>query len=69
MLHEIFQCLWNNVLTRRDISDMGSKWENDSNQIGDVTHHFKSVKPKIILTQLVMVSSFWEEEFIVMFLL
>jgi hypothetical protein len=63
MLHEILQCLWNNVLTRRDISDMGSKWENDSNQIGDVTHNFKSV------TQLVMVSSFWEEEFIVMFLL
>jgi ABC-type long-subunit fatty acid transport system fused permease/ATPase subunit len=50
-----------------DISDMGSKWENDSIQIGDVTHNFKSVQPKIILTPLVMVSSFWEEEFIVIF--
>jgi hypothetical protein len=69
MLHEILRCLWTNFLTRRDISDKGSKWENDSNQIGDVTHNFKSVQPKNILTPLVMISSFWEEEFIVIFIL
>jgi hypothetical protein len=69
MLHEILRCLWTNVLTRHDISDKGSKWENDSNQIGDVTHNFKGVQPKNILTPLVMISSFWEEEFIVIFLL
>jgi hypothetical protein len=67
MLHEILQCLWTNVLTRHDKSDMGSKWENDSNHIVDVTHNFKSVQPKIILTPLVMVSSFWEEVCIVLF--
>ena len=67
MNDEILQCLWTNAITRRDISDKGSKWENDFNQIGDVTHNFKSVQPKIILTPLVMVSSFWEEEFIVIF--
>ena len=63
--NEILQCLWTNVLTRLDISDKGSK--NYFNQIGDVTHNFKSVQPKIILTPLVMVSSFWEEELIVIF--
>ena len=69
ILHEILKCLWTNGLTRHDKSDKGSKWENDSNQIGDVTHNFKSGLPKIILTPLVMVSSFWEEDFIVIFLL
>jgi hypothetical protein len=67
MNDEILQCLWTNALTCLDISDKGSKWENDFNQIGDITHNFKSVQPKIILTPLVMVSSFWEEEFIVIF--
>jgi hypothetical protein len=32
--------------------------DNDSNQIGNVTHNFKRGQPKIILTPLVMVSSF-----------
>ena len=42
ILHEILKCLWNSVLTRSPISDMGSMSENDFHPIGAVTHNFQS---------------------------
>ena len=35
-------CLLTSALTRRNISEMGSKLENDFHQIGDITHNFES---------------------------
>jgi hypothetical protein len=47
-----------NVVLCNIIILIGYMGQATTNQIGDVTHNFKSGQPKIILTPLVMVSSF-----------